>query len=293
MATTLTTTTTLTELVPEIVAEAILILQAKAGILDTVQIRNTSGQPGLICDFPTYTEVPSSDVETPGEATTTTNVIDLETNAHQATITEKVIVARVSDLASNYTEQDIISAGSQLFASALMAKLEDDIVGLFSGFSQTIAGAASILTEAHIWDAIRQIKQSNGDVSNLVGVVSAKQYWSAKGLRALIVTANADSGNLGEEMKAKGYVVNAFGIDWFVSNEIDEEVGTPGTPNDAAGAIYQRGAIGLHTKDLFKIEIARGSTAAEARYSSLVCVGEWGVIKVNDGWGVYALSDIS
>jgi len=290
MATTLTTTTTLTELVPEIVAETILILQNKAGILNTVNLKNTSGQPGLVADFPTYTEVPSSDVETPGEATATTNVIDLETNAHQATITEKVIVARVSDLAHNYTTDDVIAAGSQLFASALMAKLEDDIVNLFSGFSQTIAGAGVTLTEPDIWSAIQQIKAANGDTNNLVGVVSPKQYWGSKGLRALIVDANAASGDIGETMKSQGFVSNAFGIDWFVSNEIDENVASGG---DAAGAIYQRGAIGLHTKDLFKIEVARGSTGAEARYSSLVCVGEWGVIKVNDGWGVYALSDVS
>ena len=289
MATTLTTTTTLEELVPEIVAETVLILQANAGILNTVTIKNTSGQPGLVCDFPTFTEVTSSNVETPGEQTATTNVIDIETNQHQATITEKVIVARISDL-TKYTTQDIVAAASQLFASALQAKLEDDIVNLFSGFSHTVAGAGTMLGEAHIWDAIRQIKQANGNVGNLVGVVSAKQYWGEKGIRKLIVDADADSGNLGEELKRLGFLSNAFGIDWFVSNEINENVDTGG---DAAGAIYQRGAIGLHTKDLFRLEVARGNTGAEARYSSLVCVGEWGVIEINDGWGVYALSDVS
>lgn len=290
MATTYTTTTTLEEVVPEIVAETIIILQANAGILNTVQIKNTSGLPGLVADFPTYTEIPSSDVETPGENTANTNVVDLETNAHQATITEKVIVARVSDLALKYTTDDLIAAASQLFASALQAKLEDDIVNLFSGFNHTIAGAGTSLTEAHIWDAIRQIKQANGNVGNLVGVVSAKQYWGEKGLRKLIVDADADSGNLGEELKALGFLSKGFGIDWFVSNEINEDVASGG---DAAGAIYQRGAIGLHTKDLFKVEVARGNTGAEARYNSLVCVGEWGVIEVNDGWGVYALSDVA
>ena len=289
MATDNTTTTTLEELVPEIVAETVLILQANAGILNTVTIKNTSGQPGLVCDFPTFTEVTSSNVETPGEATANSNVIDIETNKHQATITEKVIVARISDL-TKYTTQDIVAAASQLFASALQAKLEDDIVNLFGGFSQTVAGAGTSLAEAHIWDAIRQIKQANGDVGNLVGVVSAKQYWGEKGIRKLIVDADADSGNLGEELKRLGFLSNAFGIDWFVSNEINENVDTGG---DAAGAIYQRGAIGLHTKDLFRLEVARGNTGAEARYSSLVCVGEWGVIEINDGWGVYALSDVS
>jgi len=289
MATTYTTSTTLTELIPEIVAETILILQANAGILNTLTIKNTAGEPGLTCDFPTYTQIASSSVETPGENTANTNVVAIETNDHQATITEKVLVARISDL-TKYTTGDIITAGSQLFGSALQAKLEDDVVNLFSGFSQKIAGAGTSLTEAHIWDAIRQIKQSNGNVGNLVGVISAKQYWGEKGIRKIIVDADADSGNLGEALKALGFVSNGFGIDWFISNEINEDVGSGG---DAAGAIYQRGAIGLHTKNIFKIEIARGSTAAEARYTSLICVGEWGVIEVNDGWGVYALTDVS
>lgn len=290
MATDYTTTTTLTELVPEIVAEALIILQAEAGIVNTVKIKNTAGQPGLVCDFPTYTEIPSSDVETPGEKIATTNVVDLETNAHEATITEKVITARISDLANKYTTDGIVGAASIMFASALKAKLEDDIVNLFSGFSQTVAGAGTSLTEAHIWDAIRQISQANGNTSDLVGVVSGKQYWGEKGLRKIIVTANADSGNLGEDLKKAGFVSNAFGIDWFVSNEIDEDVASGG---DAAGAIYQRGAIGLHVKNILDVQVYKGSTGGEARYSSLVAVGEWGVIEINNGWGVYALSDVS
>ena len=105
-----------------------------------------------------------------------------------------------------------------------------------------------------------------------------------------MVDLDADSGNLGEELKKLGFVSNAFGIDWFVSNEIDEDVGSGG---DAAGAIYQRGSIGLHSKELFKIEVARGSTGAEARYSSLVCVGLWGVIEITGTHGVYMLTDVS
>jgi len=290
MAVTPTTTTTLAELIPEIIAETTIILQANAGITDTLKVKNTEGIPGLTADFPTYTQVGSSDVETPGEATAPTNIIDLETNAHEATITEKVIAARVSDLAQENSTDNIIESAATLFSSAILAKLEDDIVNLFSGFSQTVAGAGSTLSEDNIWECIRLIKAANGNVGNLVGVLSPKQYWGPKGLRKLIVDADADSGNLGEEMKKMGYVSNAFGIDWFVSNEINEDVGSGG---DAAGAIYQRGAIGLHTKRLFNVELARGNTGAEARYSSLVCTGMWGVIEVNDGWGVYALSDVS
>ena len=76
MATTPTTTTTLTEIVPKIWAKTMLILQATCGILDTVRLRNTVNEPGTTVEFATYTPVTSAEVETPGEATATTNVID-------------------------------------------------------------------------------------------------------------------------------------------------------------------------------------------------------------------------
>ena len=287
MATDYTTLTTLTEVVPTIITRARLILQATAGIYSTLAVEDSTGRQGVVADFPTFTPVTSSDVETPGEKTATTNVIDLETNAHNATIVENVITFRPSYLAIQNSLESVITRISEAAASAMRAKMEDTAVGYFSGFSQTVAGAGTSLTEAHIWDAIRQIKAANGDVTNLVGVVSPKQYWGPKGLRALIVDADADSGNLGEEMKRMGYVSNAFGIDWLVSNEIDEDVASGG---DAAGAIYQRGAIGIHHKSLFDIEL---QPHAEERYISVVCTGLFGMTEVYDNWGVYALSDVS
>ena len=43
MATTQTTLTTLAEIVPEITAETLLILQANAGIMDTLEVKDTGG----------------------------------------------------------------------------------------------------------------------------------------------------------------------------------------------------------------------------------------------------------
>jgi hypothetical protein len=290
MAVDYTTTTTLAEIVPEITAEAILILQQEAGILETLRIKNTSGQPGLVTEFPTFTEVESSDVETPGEKTATTNVVDLETNSHQATVIENVVTARISDLALKYTLDDIIERASVAFASAIKAKLEDTVVGLFSGFSQTVAGAGITLDESHIFEAMTYLYSAKAPMNELFAVVSPKQFWGAKGLRAIVTDADALSGNLGEQFKNKGFLSDAFGFKWLVSNEINEDVAAGG---DAAGAFYAKGALGLHIKNLVLIETARGNAGAEARYTSFVCTGEFGVTEIVDNWGVYCLSDVA
>jgi hypothetical protein len=244
--------------------------------------------------------VPSSDVETPGEGTANTNVVDLESVTHLATVAEHVVTARITDLALENTLEDAVADTSTLFASGIMAKLEDDIVNLFSGLDNTAAGAGTTLTLAHIWECIQEIKAGNGDVTNLVGVLSPKQYWGPKGLVPLTYNAAAAGstqarplavlGGVGDEMMRMGFVANALGIDWLVSNEINEDVASGG---DAAGGIYQRGAIGLNLKDLVRIETARGSTGAEARYTSLVATGIWGEVEIYGPWGSYLLSDVA
>lgn len=300
MATDLTTTTTLTEIVPKIIARALLILQNTAGILSTLRIKDISSIPGIVTDFPTYTPSPSSEVETPGEGTANTNVIDLETVTHPATVAEHKITARLTDLAMGNTTEDIVNDTSQLFASAIRAKLEDDIVNLFGALDNTAAGAGVTLTLAHIWECVQEIRSANGDVTNLVGVISPKQYYGPKGIVPL--TYNAGSvvsssarpvgvlGTLGNELLMQGFVARFLGIDWLVSNEIDEDVSSGG---DAAGGIYQRGTIALAAKDLLKVETARGSTAAEAGYTSLIATGVWGEVEVYGPWGCYLLSDVA
>lgn len=306
MTTTLSTTTTLTEIVPKIIAKALLIFQASAGIRNTLRVKDTSGQPGISTDFPTYTPVTSSEVETPGEGTKTTHVVDLESVAHAASVEEHVLTARITDLAMENTHNfnDVVDDCSALFASAIMAKYEDDVVNLFGSFSQTAAGAGNALSLGYIWDSIRQIQAGNGDVRNLVGVLSPKQYYGtsagAKGLVNLFVDAGnattntsragAAVGPVGDDLARMGFVGRALGIDWLVSNEIDEDVATLG---DAAGAIYQRGAIAMNEKDLVRVETARGATGAEARYTALVAAGIWKEVEQYDAWGVYFLSDVA
>jgi hypothetical protein len=173
------------------------------------------------------------------------------------------------------------------FTNAMRAKLEDDIVGLFSGFSQTVAGAGTSMTVDHWFDSLRQLKAASAPMNDIYAVISPKQFYGAKGLRALVLDADADSGLLGEELKKKGFVSENFGIKTLVSNEIDENVASGG---DAAGAIYAKGAIGLHSKGLINIEVERN---ASLRGYEVVGVGRWKQVELVDTWGVYMLSDVS
>tara|TARA_R100000808_G_scaffold8129_1_gene23136 strand:- start:1277 stop:2134 length:858 start_codon:yes stop_codon:yes gene_type:complete len=273
-------------LVDDIQAESLMKLQDTAGILDAVRWIDTEGESGKTVDFPIYGTVASSDVNEVPEGTDYSTNKQVTNAATTATVAEHVVMANISDLSVMSARNDIVDDISTLFASAMKAKLEDDIVGLFGSFSQTVAGAGTTMTVDHWYDAIRQIKAGNGDTTALTAVISPKQYYGAKGLRPLLSTTTA-TGTLSEDFKKKGFVDMFAGMPVLVSNEINEDVGSGG---DAAGAIFHKGAIGLHTKGLMNVEIERN---ASARAFELVAVGRWKEVELVDEWAVYMLSDVS
>lgn len=279
--------TNIAGLVPDIKAETLMILQDQAGILETVRVKDASAMPGSTIDFPVYGTVTSADVATKTEGTASTTNKQVTNAAVQALVQEKFIATFVSWLAAKSAGADLVRDVSTLFASAIMAKLEDDIVGLASGFSQTVAGAGTTLTLDHIFSAIAGLKSKNAPMNQLYGVISPKQYWGAKGLRAIVLDADADSGLLGEALKAKGFVSDGFGIKWLVSNEIDEDVASGG---DAAGTIYAKGAIGIGHKGLFDVAL---DNVIRNLGVDIVGYGYWKAVEIYDNWGYYMLTDVS
>jgi len=275
-------------IIDDIQADALMKLQDTVGILDIVRWVDTEGEQGKTVDFPIYAAVSSSDVSQVAEGTDHTTNKQVTNAATTATVEEHVIKTFVSDLAvlSASTRNSLVDDISTMFANAVKAKLEDDIVGLFGSFTQTVCSAGTTMTLAHWYDAIRQIKAANGDIRTLGAVISPKQYYGAKGLRPLLVD-NSGASKLSEDFLNKGFVDNPFGMKVLVSNEINENVDAGG---DAAAGIFAKGAIGVHTKGLFNLEAERD---ASARGFELVGVGRWKEVELVDDWGVYMLSDVS
>lgn len=282
-----TLATNLAGIIQDIQAEVLYRLQNEAGILETVRWVDTTGEPGTTLDFPIYGTVTSSDVTQVAEGTDHSTNKQITNAATSAALEEHVIMSTISDLATLGTSRMLQDDLILFFTNAMRAKLENDIVGLFSGFSQTVAGAGTSMTVDHWFDALRQLKAASAPMNDIYACISPKQFYGAKGLRALVLDADADSGLLGEELKRKGFVSENFGIKTLVSNEINENVASGG---DAAGAIYAKGAIGLHSKGLINIEVERN---ASLRGYEVVGVGRWKQVELVDTWGVYMLSDVS
>ena len=247
-------------------------------------------------NFSDWTKLTSGNVTAATQATTTTAVA-ITTAARTATISEHVIASTVSDLVLMGSNDDIVGQAGTALGNAVAAKLDDDLVELGKGFSQTEAAAGTALALSHVFGSMRQLRSASAPFPYSL-VLSPKQVWGAKGIISLlhddaVTGSNAKPmslmGSKGEEAMSTGFVGSIAGFNVYWSDQIDEDVGSGG---DAAGFAMSKGGIGLGVgaEGLFRVAQERDEMLRAVNY---VATGFWGEIEVKDAFGVYVLTDVS
>ena len=251
----------------------------------------------ITVQFPDYTKIASSSVAAATDGGDHTTVASVTTAARSATVSEHVIRADVSDLARMGNAEDLTGNVGAVLGNAVAAKLDDDLVELGKGFSQTQSSAGTELALSHIFGSMRLLRAAGAPFPyNLV--LSPKQVWGPKGLLSLLhddaVTGSNSKpmslmGQKGEEAMANGWVGTIAGFNCYWSDQIDEDVSSGG---DAAGFAFSKGALGLAIgpEGLMRIETERNASFRSTEY---VAVGFWGQVEIKDAFGVYILSDVS
>ena len=255
-------------------------------------------------NFSDWTKLTSGNVTAATQATTTTAVA-ITSAARTATVSEHVIASTVSDLVLMGSNDDIVGQAGTALGNAVAAKLDDDLVELGKGFSQTECGAGTAVALAHVFGAMRQLRAASAPKPYSL-VLSPKQVWVAKGIISLLHNTALDTagssttdtatarpigmmGGKAEEAFQTGFVGSIAGFDVYWSDQIDEDVGSGG---DAAGFAMSKGGIGLGVgaEGLFRIASERDEMLRAVNY---VATGFWGEIEVKDTFGVYVLTDVS
>ena len=251
----------------------------------------------ITVQFPDYTKVASSSVAAATDGGDHTTVASITTAARSATVSEHVIRADVSDLARMGNAEDLTGNVGAVLGNAVAAKLDDDLVELGKGFSQTQSSAGTELALSHIFGSMRLLRAAGAPFPyNLV--LSPKQVWGPKGLLSLLhddaVTGSNSKpmslmGQKGEEAMANGWVGTIAGFNCYWSDQIDEDVSSGG---DAAGFAFSKGAVGLAIgpEGLMRLETERNASFRTTEY---VACGFWGEIEIKDAFGVYILTDVS
>ena len=246
--------------------------------------------------FSDWTKLTSGNVTAATQATTTTAVA-ITSAARTATVSEHVIASTVSDLVLMGSNDDIVGQAGTALGNAVAAKLDDDLVELGKGFSQTEAAAGTALALSHVFGSMRQLRAASAPMPYSL-VLSPKQVWGAKGIISLlhddaVTGSNAKPmslmGDKGNEAMSAGYVTTIAGFNVYWSDQIDEDVSSGG---DAAGFAMSKGGLGLGVgaEGLFRVASERDEMLRAVNY---VATGFWGEIEVKDTFGVYILTDVS
>jgi len=172
-----------------------------------------------------------------------------------------------------------------LFGEAIAKKIDQDLLALFSGFSNGVGGASTALSAAVVAQAVAKLRANSVPGDALAAVVHPYVAYDLK--KDLTNTfANPNAGIIQNEAMSQGYVGMLFGVPVFESANIADT----GTAGDYVGAVFHRDALGLALVGDISIETQR---RASFLGDDIVASAHYGVGELYDTYGVKITSDSS
>ena len=274
------TSSTLSELYTEIVAEALFVASEKSIMRPLVKNYAISGG-GKSVEVPIYSAVSAAAVS---EASDLSNTAINPTSV-TITASENGIMTTLTDLGRNASPRNVAADIGRLFGEAIAKKIDQDLTALFDGFSTAVGSGSTALTAALVFQSIANVR--NAGVS-MDGVSTVLHPMVAYDLKANLTNtfANANGNDLANEALRNGFVGRLGGVPIYETTNIDND----GTAGDYKQGVFHRDALGLAMMQDLKIETQRD---ASLRADEIVATAVYGVGELNDTYGVELHSDSS
>ena len=267
------TSSTLSELYTEIVAEALFVASERSIMRPLVRNYAVTGG-GKSVEVPIYSAVSASDVS---EASDLSNTA-IDPTSKTITCTEHGIMTTLTDLGRNSAPRNVAGDIGRLFGEAIAKKIDKDLTALFGGFSTTVGSASTTMSAALIFQAVAKLRANSVPGDNLNAVIHPQVAFDLKsGLTNTFANPNPGVGN---EILRSSLVGQIAGVNIFeTSNMTDSSSNDPGTTGDYKGAVFHPDALGLAMMQDLKIETQRD---ASLRADEIVATAVYGVGELND-----------
>jgi len=275
-----TTSSTLSELYTEIVAEALFVASEQSIMRPLVKNYAITGG-GKSVEVPIYAAVSAAAV---ADATDLSNTAINPTSV-TITASENGIMTTLTDLARNSAPRNVAGDIGRLFGEAIAKKIDTDLTALFDGFSTAVGSGSTALTAALVFQSIANVR--NAGVS-MDGVSTVLHPMVAYDLKANLTNtfANANGNDLANEALRNGFVGRLGGVPIYETTNVAND----GTAGDYKQGVFHRDALGLAMMQDLKIETQRD---ASLRADEIVATAVYGVGELNDSYGVELHSDSS
>ncbi len=271
------TSSTLSELYTEIVAEALFVASERSVMRPLVKNYAISGG-GKSVEVPIYATVSAAAVS---EATDLSNTA-INPSSVTITASENGIMTTLTDLGRNASPRNVAADIGRLFGEAIAKKIDVDLTALFDGFSTEVNDGTAVLSAANVFNAVAQLRKNGVPTADISGVFHPLNAYDLKS--NLTNTFAGLSTELSNEALRNGFVGKVAGVNIFeTSNIADTSGNNPGTTGDYKGAVFHKDALGLAMMQDLKIETQRD---ASLRADEIVATSVYGVGELHDTYGV-------
>ena len=279
-----TTSSTLSELYTEIVAEALFVASERSIMRPLVRNYAVTGG-GLSVEVPIYSAVSAAAVSEGSDLSSTA----IDPTSKTITCSEHGIMTTLTDLGRNAAPRNVAADIGKLFGEAIAKKIDKDLTALFGGFSTTVGSASTVMSASLIFQAVAKLRANSVPAENLAAVIHPNVAFDLKsGLTNTFANPNAGVGN---EILRSALVGSIAGVPIFeTSNMTDSSGNDPATTGDFKGAVFHPDALGLAMMQDLKIEVQRD---ASLRADEIVATAVYGVGELNDTNGCAVEADSS
>ena len=267
------TSSTLSELYTEIVAEALFVASERSIMRPLVKNYAITGG-GKSVEVPIYAAVSAAAVS---EASDLSNTA-INPSSVTITASENGIMTTLTDLGRNSAPRNVAADIGKLFGEALARKQDTDLTALFDGFSDAIGDGTAAITSARIFQSLAILRENALNVDGCAVVLHPKIAYDLKaGLTNTFANANAN--DLANEALRSGFVGRLAGMPVFETSNMSNT----GNAGDYKGGAFHKDALAIAMMQDVKIETQRD---ASLRADEIVATSVYGVGEIHDSYGV-------
>ena len=282
-----TTSTSLNDLMPQIVAEAIFVaseLSLMRGLVRNYTIPAGSGKSIVVPRYPRVTATTLNEGQAPSNTEVTTDGVTL-------TVSEVGLTTIISDIALVGASSNVIADVGRLFGEAIARKMDADIMARFDalGGVSSVGGVSTAATAALLFQAAAKLRAQGYDTAaDCAFVLHPNVAYDVKS--TITSTFAAPASAIGNAAMENGYIGMLAGIPVYESSLVGLTGDSGGTTGDYACALIHRDALGLAMMKDITIESQR---EAQLRGFSLTGSAVYAQGVLYNGAGVKMVFDSS
>lgn len=190
----------------------------------------------------------------------------------------KVTPFLVEDIAKVQSRYDLRGEYTSKAGYAIAKAIDSDLLGLYSGLSQSVAGGSGI-TDANVISAIEYLDVADAPRDNRSFVIHPEAMADLRNLDKF--TRYDATGTAGLQTGAKnGLVANVYGVDVYMTTNVVE---VAGTPNSLQNLMFHKEAFGLALQQAPKVE---SEYSVDYLGTKVAAHTIYGVAELRDAFGV-------